>query len=116
MSRTSLLALILICAGAVQVDASPEPAPSPLWGTAIDSLSSTGALANASPEVLARAHSCALRAKSFRSRLPEDAGQPGPESWILEKRRGLERDLVMCVASPAIEDTAAAYASRATLY
>jgi hypothetical protein len=101
--------------GAAAVAGSATPPPTPLWETAAESILVHGALSEIPPGLRARAEECSGRAARFRPRLPPPGGPEGPEFWTAEKKRGLERDLVAFVSTPGIEDTAAAYAGRATL-
>lgn len=122
--------LISTAGGPGAASASPSPAPahdaaaafrSPpgaiLFGTILDSLAEPQFISRdrLAPEVLARVAEFASRAAAFRSRQAEIFAPPGPESWLLEKRRHLERDLIACGTGEGPGEEAAAYARTATL-
>ena len=66
-------------------------------------------------EVRDRARNFQKRAAGFRSLLPTVKTRPGPEAWLGEKRREMERGIVSLVGVEGIEEAARDYAGKAVL-
>lgn len=113
------LAFLALLMGAREGRASDEePAlETVLYGTVLDSIGQPGFTDRIGvPEDLrSRLDDLSHRAEIFRSRFSVPSPPPGPEAYTMEKRRRLERDLVLLTDAGGIEEAAASYAAKATI-